>query len=73
MISTRLNLYLCQYIYTNKFSCHYFLEMMDMLVQIVTAIRHNPNGGLENEVLVQVVNTKSLQTIATINFAFTNR
>lgn len=44
-----------------------------MLVQIVTAIRHNPNGGLENEVLVQVVNTKSLQTIATINFAFTNR
>ncbi len=44
-----------------------------MLVQIATAIRHNSNGGLENEVLVQVVNTKSLQTIATINFPITNR
>ncbi|PQZ47576.1 hypothetical protein CQ052_21325 [Ochrobactrum sp. MYb15] len=73
MISTRLNLYLCQYIITNKFSCHYFLEMMDMLVQIATAIRHNSNGVLENDALMQIVNTKSLQTIATISFTFTNR
>ncbi len=44
-----------------------------MLVQIATAIRHNSNGVLENDALMQIVNTKSLQTIATISFTFTNR